>query len=52
MEQGNYQFYFNKCTRYTKMGYSGNMEPAFIIPSAVADKVGKVFMNAFIIFIS
>jgi len=24
---------------YTKMGYSGNMDPAYIIPTAIADVV-------------
>ena len=27
---------------YTKMGYAGNNDPAFIIPSAISDKIQKV----------
>jgi actin-related protein 3 len=28
-------------TGYTKMGYAGNVEPQYIIPSAVAMRIGK-----------
>lgn len=26
-------------TGYTKMGYAGNMEPSYIIPTAIAEKL-------------
>lgn len=29
-------------TGYTKMGYAGNMDPSYIIPSAIATSEGKV----------
>ena len=29
-------------TGYTKMGYAGNMEPSYIIPSVIAKAVQKV----------
>ena len=29
-------------TGYTKMGYAGNFEPSFIIPTCIADVVDKV----------
>ena len=29
------------------MGYSGNHDPAFIIPSAVADKIDKVLLKIY-----
>ena len=32
----------NLSTSYTKMGYAGNNDPAFIIPSAISDKLQKV----------
>lgn len=28
-------------TGYTKMGYAGNMEPSYIIPTVIADAVQK-----------
>jgi actin-related protein 3 len=28
-------------TGYTKMGYAGNMEPSYLIPTALADSVNK-----------
>ena len=35
-------------TRYTKMGYAGNKEPQFIMPSAIAVKeTAKVVKHAF-----
>ena len=34
----NAQFYYIFCYRYTKMGYAGNTEPQFIMPSAIAIK--------------
>ncbi len=30
-------------TGFTKMGYAGNFEPSYIIPSVIADSVEKVF---------
>jgi actin-related protein len=35
-------------TGYTKMGYAGNMEPSYIIPTVVADSYEKVFLSSFI----
>ena len=36
-------------TRYTKMGYAGNKEPQFIMPSAIAVKeTAKVVKHAFV----
>jgi len=29
-------------TGYTKMGYAGNMEPSYLIPSIIAKSVPKV----------
>ena len=29
-------------TGYTKMGYAGNMEPSYLIPSVIAKSVPKV----------
>jgi actin-related protein len=29
-------------TGYTKMGYAGNMEPSYLIPSCIAKAVPKV----------
>jgi len=29
-------------TGYTKMGYAGNMEPSYLIPSCIAKSVPKV----------
>lgn len=29
-------------TGYTKMGYAGNMEPSYLIPSVIAKNVPKV----------
>jgi actin-related protein 3 len=31
-------------TGYTKMGYAGNMEPSYLIPSVIATGVQKVSM--------
>jgi actin-related protein 3 len=28
-------------TGYTKMGYAGNMEPSYLIPTALADSINK-----------
>ena len=28
-------------TGYTKMGYAGNMEPSYLIPTVIADSVNK-----------
>lgn len=32
-------------TGYTKMGYAGNMEPSYLIPSVIAKSVPKVGKN-------
>jgi actin-related protein 3 len=32
-------------TGYTKLGYAGNSEPQFIIPSAIATRDGKIGGN-------
>jgi len=29
-------------TGYTKMGYAGNLEPSYLIPSVIATSVNKV----------
>ena len=29
-------------TGYTKMGYAGNLEPSYLIPSVIASAVNKV----------
>lgn len=34
-----------KLIRYTKMGYAGNFEPDYIIPTAIADVFKKVNTN-------
>jgi len=31
-------------TGYTKMGYAGNFEPSYIIPTCIADTPEKVFL--------
>jgi actin-related protein 3 len=28
-------------TGYTKMGYAGNMEPSYLIPTVIADSINK-----------
>lgn len=35
-------------TGYSKMGYAGNMEPSYMMPSVVAFNVAKVSLNSFI----
>jgi actin-related protein 3 len=35
-------------TGYTKMGYAGNVDPNYIIPSTIATSLNKV--NIFLIF--
>jgi actin-related protein len=35
-------------TGYSKMGYAGNMEPSYMMPSVVAFNVAKVSSNSFI----
>jgi len=32
-------------TGYTKMGYAGNMDPSYIIPSTIATSLNKVSIN-------
>jgi hypothetical protein len=32
-------------TGYTKMGYAGNMDPSYIIPSTIATSLNKVSTN-------
>ena len=32
-------------TGYTKMGYAGNMDPSYIIPSAIATSLNKVSIS-------
>ena len=32
-------------TGYTKMGYAGNMEPSYLIPSVIAKSVPKVRLS-------
>ena len=34
-------------TGYTKMGYSGNMDPSYIIPSTIATSLNKVSFSTF-----
>ena len=36
-------------TGYSKMGYAGNMEPSYIIPSAIATRDTKVSANIYIL---
>ena len=38
-------------TGYTKMGYAGNMEPSYLIPSVIAKSVPKVSRRSSIIII-
>ena len=33
-------------TGYTKMGYAGNMEPSYLIPSVIAKNVPKVSVDS------
>ena len=33
-------------TGYTKMGYAGNMEPSYLIPSVIAKSVPKVSVDS------
>lgn len=30
---------------YTKMGYAGNMEPSYLIPTVIADSLSKVQLS-------
>ena len=39
-------------TGYTKMGYAGNMEPSYIIPSVIAKSVQKVSALLFFHFLN
>lgn len=34
-------------TGYTKMGYAGNMEPSYLIPSVIATSFDKVSTHSF-----
>ena len=53
MEQGNffyflYKLFFNLLIfsiSYTKMGWAGNPEPTYDIPTVIADTVNKVITN-------
>lgn len=31
-------------TGYSKMGYAGNMEPSYLIPTMIADNINKVIL--------
>ena len=33
-------------TGYTKMGYSGNMDPSFMIPTVISDRPAKVILES------
>ena len=37
-------------TGYSKMGYAGNMEPSYLIPSVVATHVDKVSKNSVLFY--
>ena len=39
-------------TGYSKMGYAGNLDPSYIIPSTIATSLAKVSFIAVQIFIS
>jgi hypothetical protein len=42
MELGKYIVHIIVIYSYTKMGYAGNMEPSYLIPTAVAESLNKV----------
>lgn len=37
-----FEYFLSTGTGYTKLGYAGNSEPQFIIPSAIATRDGKI----------
>ena len=37
-------------TGYTKMGYAGNLEPSYLIPSCIAKAVVKVSLPADLVY--